>query len=109
MSIWLPIRAVQGQRNTCIQVPTHHPCLFLSDLLISPASCAPVWFPEHPKHTTEQVLAARDHVPHAYFKYLFESLLGTVRDGFAECSEVRTRKCHLLFLAAPACSLVLVA
>ncbi len=40
-------------------------------------------------HRCEQVLAARDHVPHAYYKYFFESLLGTVRDGIAECSEVR--------------------
>ncbi|CAM9171436.1 unnamed protein product [Hapterophycus canaliculatus] len=35
----------------------------------------------------QQVLAARDHVPHEYYKYLFEPLLGTVRDGIAECSE----------------------
>lgn len=36
------------------------------------------------------MLAARDHVPHEYYKYFLESLLGTVRDGIAECSEVCT-------------------
>ncbi|CAN0325485.1 unnamed protein product [Ectocarpus sp. 12 AP-2014] len=35
----------------------------------------------------QQVLAARDHVPHEYYKYFLESLLDTVRDGIAECSE----------------------
>ncbi|CAM9715966.1 unnamed protein product [Pylaiella littoralis] len=35
----------------------------------------------------DQVLAARDHVPHEYYKYLFDSLLDTVRDGIAESSE----------------------
>ncbi|CAN0397988.1 unnamed protein product, partial [Laminaria digitata] len=34
-----------------------------------------------------QVLAAREHVPHAYYKYFMDSLLDTVRDGIAECSE----------------------
>lgn len=38
----------------------------------------------------DKVLAARDHVPHEYYKYFLESLLGTVRDGIAECSEVST-------------------
>ncbi|CAM9290708.1 unnamed protein product [Choristocarpus tenellus] len=36
----------------------------------------------------DQVLAARDHVPHQYYKYFLESLVDTVREGIAECSEV---------------------
>lgn len=35
-----------------------------------------------------QVLAARDKVPHEYYKYFLDSLLDTVREGIAECSEV---------------------
>lgn len=35
----------------------------------------------------DQVLAAREHVPHLYYKYFMDSLLDTVRDGIAECSE----------------------
>lgn len=76
----------------------------LSDLLIWPASVRLHLLPRTPQHANDQVLAARDHVPHAYYKYLFESLLGTVRDGIAECSEVRTQNGHSffsLFLSAP--------
>lgn len=42
----------------------------------------------HEINWNKQVLAAREHVPHAYYKYFMDSLLDTVRDGIAECSEV---------------------
>ncbi|CAM9242918.1 unnamed protein product [Sphacelaria rigidula] len=35
----------------------------------------------------DKVLAARDNVPHEYYKYFLDSLLETVQDGIAECSE----------------------
>lgn len=68
-----------------------------SDSLLSPASACFCLFSRPSEYAIEQVLAARDHVPHAYYKYLFESLLGTVRDGIAECSEVRTRDGAVFF------------